>query len=324
MTLLYPKSRDEWLSMRHRYIGSTDSPALFDCGYSTRLQLYYEKLADAPTAFEATERMEFGLINQRGIATYIARKYGIKVRALNALAVLDSRMSSSFDYEIIGEDSTVKDVEDDSLRLMYRDKGPGLLEIKNVDWMVFRDEWPKTDGGYEAPPQIEIQMQHELHTIDRSWGCLGVCVGGNRLEMLIRTRNEDVGQLIAARVKLFWHWIERKEPPPERMPEDYDLLKQVYSHAEPGKVLDATDKPQINTLLKAYALANAQIARYEAAKKVAHADLLKLIGDAEKVIGTEYNVSCSVVAPARIEAHDRAGYRTFRVTARKVKKDAPL
>lgn len=323
MTLLYPKTRDEWLELRHKFVSSTDSPALYDVGYQTRLGLYYTKLEEKPVEFEANERMEMGIAFQRAIATHIARKFGVRARALNCYASRPTRMGASFDYEIIGEDTNIKQIEDDSLRVMYRDRGPGVLEIKNVDWLIFRDEWTKLDnGGYEAPAHIEIQIQHQLRCIDRNWGCIGVCVGGNRLELMIRNKDDDTGRLIETRTELFWDWIEKKTPPPDRMPDDYELLKRVYGHAEPDKVLDATGKPEVERLCKVYVEAQRQITRYEEQKKAAHADLLKTIGDASKVLATGYTISCGIVSKEayNVEAHS---YRNWRVTPKKPPKENP-
>lgn len=319
MTLLYPKSREEWLELRHHYVSSTDSPSLFDVGYNTRLGLYYQKMEESPTEIETTERMEMGIVFQRAIATHIARKFGVRVRALNCYATRKSRMGASFDFEIVGEDANIKSVEDDSLRVMYRDRGPGVLEIKNVDSLIFRNEWVVTsDGFYEAPAHIEIQIQHQLHCIERNWGVIGACVGGNRLEMLIRTRDNDIGTVIEKRVAIFWDWIDKKTPPPERMPDDFELLKKVYGHAEPDKVLDASGKPEIIRLCSVYRKASEQIKALEDQKKAAHADLLKLIGDSSKVLADKYTISCGVVSRDGYVVEPTT-YRNFRITEKKAK-----
>lgn len=319
--LLYPKTRDEWLTTRHQFVSSTDSPDLFDVGYRTRLALYYEKREPEPTLFEATERMELGLVNERSIATFIARKFGVRVRALNAYATRQSRMGASFDFEVIAEDTNVKEVDDDSLRIMYRDKGAGILEIKTVDVWIFRDEWSRLDnGGYEAPAHIEIQLQHGLHCIERAWGAIGVCVGGNRLEVLIRNRNEDIGAAIEKRVALFWDWVAKGTPPPERLPEDIELIKRLLSHAEPDEVFDATGKPDIERMVKTYRIAREQEKKYKLSAELAQVAILKEIGTASKVITAEHNISCGMVKATHIE-YDREAYRNFRVTPKKAAKE---
>ena len=321
MTILYPKTRAEWLDLRHKYVSSTDSPSLFDVGYNTRLGLYFLKLEDAPTDGEMSERMEMGLVNQRSIALYIARKYGVRIRALNGYATRPSRMGSSFDYEIIGEDLKVKDIDDDSLRLMYRDKGPGVLEIKNVDYFIFKQDWAVQDNGsYIAPPHIEIQVQHQLRCIERQWGVIGACIGGNRLELMIRNRDDYVGEIIETRVALFWDWIDKKTPPPEQMPDDFEMLKRVYGHAEPGVVMDATGKPEIERLCKVYRDAKDKIKEWELVVKSAHADLLKLVGEASKVVTTGHTISCGVSSRDGYVV-EPCTYRNWRITAKKSPKE---
>jgi predicted phage-related endonuclease len=318
MSLLYPKTREEWLALRHKYVSSTDSPSLFDVGYNTRLGLYYSKLEEQPTSFEGTERMEMGIALERAIATYIARKFGVMVRAFNAYAARNSRMGASFDFQIFGEDVNVKDVEDDSLRIMYREFGVGVLEIKNVDYFIFKQEWVQDNGtgSYEAPAHIEIQVQHQLHCCERNWAAIGVCVGGNRLEVLIRKRDEHIGTTIEKRVMLFWDWIDKKTPPPEKMPDDWELLKKVYSHAEPDNVLDASGKPEVIRLMKVYATAAKKIKELDEQKKAAQADLLKIIGTASKVVTPVGTISCGVISKEAYTV-EPVSYRSWRVTMKK-------
>jgi hypothetical protein len=54
-------------------------------------------------------------------------------------------------------------------------------------------------------------------------------------------------------------------------------------------------------------------------KAQAQAEIYRLIGDAERVIHPKYSVWAGVVGPAHIEAHDRDGYRGFKVTHKKEK-----
>ena len=317
MTLLYPKSRDEWLKLRHTLVCSTEISALFGMNpYMTALELAVAKQQEDPTDFEGSERMEWGLVLQRAIATQIARKYGVKVKALNGFGKSSiCRMGASFDYQIVGEDDTT--VEDEGLRIMYREHGPGVLEIKNVDGLVFKNTWHETDGVLEAPPHIEIQIQCQLECIGWKWGAFGVLIGGNRLEMLIRKFDRDAGLSMVKKVALFWNDLGQGKLPPVDLPADAWIIKQLYHYAEPDKVVDLQADAEFAALCKEISDANAVIKAETDKKETAQAKIIMAMGDAEKALAAGYSVSAGMIAETEIKAYMRKAYRSVRVYTKK-------
>ena len=322
MSLYYPKSRDEWLALRHKYVSSTEVSALFGVSrYLTAFELALVKQDKVPSSFEASERSEWGLYLQLPVAKKFADDYGIKVRALNAYAVHeDAGMGASFDYEIVG----VKDGEapkGDVLRDMWKTNGPGVLEIKTVDYLIFRDQWHEDkDGNYEAPAGIEIQVQQELHCIERKWAVIGVLVAGNQGHVLIRDYDADVGKALEAKCRAFWRDLKAGKLPPPTLPEDADIMRKIYAYAEPGKLLDAQDDKEIHSLCAEYADAQQLAKGAEDRKKTVQAKLLEKIGTAEKVLVDGFTISAGMVAPAWVERYERAGYRNLRVYTKKAEK----
>ena len=61
-------------------------------------------------------------------------------------------MGASFDYEIIGVKEDVTP-EDNVLQEMYRNNGAGILEIKNVDYLAFKNGWLLHDDGIDGSSQ---------------------------------------------------------------------------------------------------------------------------------------------------------------------------
>ena len=317
--LHHPKSREDWLALRHKYVSSTEVSALFGaCPYLTAYELALIKSDKVASSFEASERSEWGLYLQLPVAKKFADDYGISVRALNAYAVNeDAGMGASFDYEIVGikEGTPPKGTV---LQDMYKANGPGILEIKTVDYLIFRDQWHEDDeGNFEAPAHIEIQVQQELHCIGRSWGVLGVLVAGNQGHILIRDRDEAVGLSLESKCREFWRNLKAGKLPPPMLPEDAGIMRKIYAYAEPGKLLDAQDDKEITDLCRQYADA-AQLAKgAEEQKKTAQAKLLERIGTAEKVLVDGFTISAGMVAPTWIERYERAGYRNLRVYTKK-------
>lgn len=303
----YPKSREEWLRLRHPVVTSTESSALFGLSkYMTAYELAVRKRELAPPDDDENERTRAGTALQFAIARLASDERGIKVRAMNGFATLnDHRMGASYDYEIIGT------TEDSPLAALYAEHGPGVLEIKNVDGWVYKNEW--ADG--EAPAHIEVQLQHQLACCGRKWGLIAALVGGNRLEILLRHIDWPVVDKIIAKVGRFWNDLAGGILPPVVLPDDIDILSAVYAHAEPGKVLDAQARDDVAVQAFEYIEAAKAERDAKARKDTAKGKLLQLIGDHERVIGAGYTISAGTVAEAQM-SYTRPAYRNFRVTAK--------
>jgi len=324
MTIHHPKDREEWLALRHGFVSSTEVSALFGLSpYVTKFELFHVKRGNKPSELETNERMEWGLRMEEAIARAIADVYGVKVRKLNAYVSNDSGMGASFDYEIVGvkDDATP---DDKVLQEMYRDLGPGILEIKNVDWLVWKRSWSNDEGRMEAPAHIEVQVQAQLHTIERSWAAIGVLVGGNSLRLLVRERDPVVGENLERAIRTFWREVKANKVPDIALPQDAELIAYLYNYAEPGKVLDAqSDTPEaqkIASLVRDYHDQGLLKSAAENKQKAIKAELLTLIGDAERVVCPEgYTVSAGVVAEAEIAAYTRKAYRNVRISKKESK-----
>lgn len=318
--LHYPQDRKEWLALRHRYISSTESSALFGLSpYSTPFELAVMKKNIIPPPDLSNERTDWGLRLQRSIAKGIADRYGVKVKALNAYATYhreQSRMGASFDYEIVG--LADGQFEPNDLRERYTMLGPGILEVKNVDWLVFK-QW-QVDGTIEAPPHIEIQVQHQLCCIDRMWAAIGVLVGGNQLELLIRERDQKVINTLADKCAKFWQELDKGIMPEPDLPADAKIIAQIYNFSEPGKQVDRQNDPELSAMVAEYHAAMRAEKEAVAAKETAKAKILMAIADAESVLVEGFKINTSMVAETPIAAYTRKGYRNFRVTAVKAKK----
>lgn len=337
MNIVYPKDRAEWLKLRHTCVSSTESAALFGMSpYMTAFELALEKQKPEPQEFEGTERMRWGTRLQDAIAEGIAEDYGVAVKPQRGYAIHASgRMGSSFDYEIVGVGpgwsyvSTNREngvdgawlhvdgrkLASDVLLNWFSKHGPGILEIKNVDSLVYKNEWA------DAPPDhIDIQLQHELECIRHNWGVLGVLVGGNRAELVIRERDATVGRVLVNKINAFWAALKRGELPDPVMPQDAGLIIALYKFSDPEKFLDAQGNAEFVKLCESYAKAAAEEKAAETAKEVAKAGILQMMKSAEKAATQGYNVSTWNVAETPV-SFVRPAYRGFRLTKKKVKEN---
>jgi predicted phage-related endonuclease len=319
--ILHFNDEQSWLTARAIDVTSTESASLFGYGRETAFELACRKHGDTESRFKPNERTDTGKEIEDAIARRAARLFGVDIRHKNEyMRVHEWRMGASFDYEVTGVNDA--QVDDNSLRIAFGVYGPGILEVKNVDSLVFKNEWLWNEEAqyYEAPNHIEIQLQHQLEISELGWGVIIAFVGGNRIEPIIRLRDEAVGAAIRKKVARFWKDLDAGTYPPVELPEDLDILKLLYRYAEPGKLLDARGNQTINDIISDYIAAAADEKKGKDLKDTAHGKLLQLIGDAEKVMSDVGTISCGMVAPTIVQTYERKGYRSWRVTPKKAQK----
>lgn len=329
MTIHNPKSTDEWLQLRQAFVSSTESSALFGLNpYMTPYELAVIKKSEEPAdVYKDNERQKWGKMLQRVIAQSIADDYGVKVRALTAYATNDDiKMGASFDYEIVGIKDGFEPAEEefDQLRIMYRQHGAGVLEIKNVDGLVYKNDWVEVERRIEAPAHIELQVQHQLAVISRAWSAIGVLVGGNRRIVVRRMFDEDVGNAIRARVERFWKGLREGKMPPLTMPEDARVIRDLYGYAETNAVLDfqmdkATDGDGIHELALKHKESTHWLSEAKKAHETTGALLMMALGTASKALFDDMTINATMVKSTIVPEHERAGYRSLRIYPKKVK-----
>jgi hypothetical protein len=309
---------DTWLKAKSIDITSTESPSLFGFGRETAFELACRKDGKTESKFKPNERTEIGKEIEHAIALRAARLFGVTIRHKNEyMRIHSARMGASFDYEVTGISDAI--IDDNRLRQAFGTMGPGLLEVKNVDSLVFKNEW-ETGDNPEAPAHIEIQLQHQLEVCEYAWGVIVAFVGGNRIEIVLRLRDQTVGKSLRLRIERFWAQLIEGIYPPIALPEDIGILKELYGYAEPGRVFDGRENPIVGEYLAAYLEASKEEKAAKDRKDTAQGQLLQIIGDAERVLGpNNITVSCGMVAPTTVPSYERKGYRSWRVTQKKQK-----
>lgn len=289
---------EEWHKLRSMDITSTDVAALFGINpYLTPYELWHRKKSGLTIEIEENEHMKWGTRLQGAIAIGICQDKGWPVyrRKDEYMRRVKKAMGASFDFEV-------------------RDY---LLEIKNVDSLAFRDGWIIDEGIAEAPAHIELQVQHQLAIDKTKIGThIGALVGGNKVTVITRMRDESIINAIEGRVTQFWDSIDRNIEPRPDFVKDADFIKRLYSHAEPGKVF--TGDAKMAEMVSEYQALGRIAKSAEDGRKAIKAELLIKIGDAEKVIGDGFSMSAGMIGPCRMD-YDRAGYRDFKIYTKKTK-----
>ncbi len=290
-------SNEEWLKLRTRDITSTESAALFGMSpYMTSFELWHRKKQGNIVEIEPNERMRWGTRLQDSIAAGIAadEKWIVSRRAQYE-RLPEQRLGASFDFTILG-------LED----------GDGLLEIKNVDSLALRDGWIIEDENVEAPPHIEMQVQHQLLVSGLPYAYIGALVGGNRSVLIKRKPAPDIIQSIVEETEKFWRSIDANKEPKPDFSKDSKFIAKLYTSVREGRVVNMEKDAEVTELVTAYK--EAAKARDEAKAK-----LLVKIGDAEKVICQGFSINAGTVKETTVEAYTRASFRMFRVNVSKKK-----
>lgn len=306
--IIVPENEAAWLELRKKDITSTDIAALFNMSsYCTPFELWHRKKSGEDIEFEMKEWTLWGKRLQDSIAAGVAEDNGWTIRKMEEyIRIPELRMASSFDFEVTLPEGAPS----------------GLLEIKNVFGMIFKDQWLEDDdGNIEAPPHIELQVQHQLAVSGRSFAYIAALVAGNKIVLIKREPDQEIINEIKLKVMRFWETIDKNQEPEPDFERDGKILKRLYNVAEPGKVMDASDDAGLLEMVKEYLRDGKTIKDLEAKREAIKNKILTLAGDAEKIIGGQFSVSLGTVAPAHVE-YDRAAYRLFKINANKQFKES--
>lgn len=301
-------SESEWLAMRAKDITSTEISALFGLSpYKTAFELYHEKREGRVVQIEENTRMKWGRRLESPIAFGVAEDEGWEIEKLDVYMRDEAaRIGSSFDF-------TIKSSSD----------GPGILEIKNVDGLQYRNKWLED----EAPEHIELQIQHQMTVSGFKWCALVALVNGNDPKIIYRDYDPDIGKAIAAKANAFWNMVENGTAPSPDYARDAEVISRLYAQTRTGECFDASNDENIASLVQQYHAIGQEISELERRKDAAKARLLEQIGGAEKVIGPWGSISCGMTsgtAPTLITPEmvgqtygGRKGFRQFRVNLKK-------
>lgn len=299
---IHPATHEEWLALRSEDITSTEVSALFNLSpYKTALEVFAEKTGKLEDSFKENERTTWGNRLQDAIATGVAEDKNWTVQKRTCYSrITERRLGASFDFEIVGDP-----------------RGPGLLEIKNVDSLVYRQKWEEFDGVIEAPQHIELQLQHQLLVSGFKWGVIVALVSGNTVKIIEREANPEIQNAILDVCARFWVAVDEGKAPNPIYPRDAKVITRINQHAEAGTEAVICESSPVNEFVSQYNEASAAEKAASEAKEEAKAKILEAIGSTAKVYGPSWTISASEVEAKEIPASIRKAFRTFKITNKK-------
>ena len=207
-------SRDDWLSVRRRGIGSSDAAAAVGLNpYQSRLALWMEKTGrDLCPAVDAnnsgantsgtngthtdplddTQPMYWGSLLEPIVAAHYTRRTGLKVRRINAVLQHPEHpwMLANIDREVMGS----ADVQ--------------LLECKTAG-IHGAKLWH--DG---VPEYVQLQVLHQLAVTGKQACDVAVLIGGQELRIHRIERDEAAIAHLIELEAAFWHQVALDQAPP--------------------------------------------------------------------------------------------------------------
>lgn len=299
MKIIQPDSKEHWLKLRNKNINSSEVPTLFNLSpYQTIAELWHGKKAGVGGEIIPNERMKWGSRLEKEIGFGIAEDLKITAKPVSEYYELTNlRIGSSFDF-------------------FYGDEG--ILEIKNVDAYQFETKWIDEPGNEEAPPHIELQVQHQMLVSNRSECIIGALVGGNKAVSFKRYYNPLIGDKIKERCKQFWKSIDENDPPKFNLERDVELIASLYNYANKDVVLNIDDSSKINELGLKYLEVSEQIGFLTKQKKALKAEIILEIKDAGRVVAPTFSIASSIKNGYTVPSYEVPASRSFKITKKKI------
>jgi len=256
-------SREEWLQVRRRGIGSSDAAAIAGLNpWRSPMAVYLDKIGSLPPE-EESEAAYWGTVLEEPVARRFAEVTGAKVKRRNAVL-----QHPHYPFMLANVDREI----------MHPERGRGLLECKTAGAHML-EQWQ--DGDRElVPDHYVIQVQHQLAVTGLRYAYIAALIGGQRFMYRLIERNDEMIAHLVTIESVFWRRVEERTPPPlDGTEADAHLLDLLYPEATPNTTIDlpAEALPLIEQYDRAKAAEKAARAEAEAAAT----QLKAMLGEAE-------------------------------------------
>lgn len=228
------KDREEWLQLRHNYIGGSDAGAVIGANpYKSAYQLWAEKTGRYPE-FQGNLTTEVGSYLEEFVAKLFQRETGKNVRRKNRILVNDQYPFACADVDrvVVGERA--------------------LLEIKTTNSFLIMRQL----HGTEFPDAYYVQCVHYLAVTGCERIYLAVLMNCRDFKVFCLERDQDEIDALMAAEEAFWQYIVNDTAPaPDGSASTADTLGILY----PDSNEETVDLDQVEDALEAYMSYSAQV-----------------------------------------------------------------
>jgi len=213
----------EWLTARRTGIGGSDAAAVLGLSrYRTPLQVYYEKIGEAPAQIENTA-MKMGKLLEPVVLQLYADESGREVRRIPGLI-----QSTDYPFMVASLDGYTQD----SRVVEAKTSGHG------ADW--------GDDGTDEIPTEYILQVQHYMAMTGFEVADVAVLISGRDFRMYEVPADPELHDMMRQRFAEFWARVERQEPPEPTC--QADILR--YCKAQEGHVIATSEALEALSMLR--------------------------------------------------------------------------
>lgn len=259
-------SRDEWLEVRKRGIGSSDAGTAVGLNpYQSQLELWLIKTGrdgNLPKVDpnDETSPMYWGILLEPIVAAHYTRRTGNRVRKINAVLQHPdsdkSWMLANIDREVTG----VHDVQ--------------ILECKTAGEFGAR-LW--RDG---VPEYIVCQVQHQLAVTGKAAADVCVLICGQEIRIYRIERDEALIARLIELERQFWHYVETDTPPPVDGSESAELALRCFYPQDSGNTLNLVEDTEMSATFADLVNLRADIANRTELESLLKQQIQQHMGDA--------------------------------------------
>lgn len=289
------KDKEEWLRIRSKYIGGSDSGAVIGLDeYKTPYSLWAEKTGKVE-GFEGNISTKVGAYLEELVAKMFTEETGKKVRRKNSTLVNDE-----YPFACANVD-----------RLIVSEKA--LLECKTSTSLPVMKKFK--NGEY--PDRWYCQIMHYLAVTGLERAYLAALVGNREFKVFVIEHDEEEIKSLMEAEKEFWGYVESDTPPPfAGLDADSDTLKVIYRGGNSGEAIELLGK---ESEIENYLALKSQEKELKKSIKYYEQVLQGEMKDCEYGICGDYVVNWKTIQRAAYEVN-ASSYRKFEVKKTKTKK----
>jgi predicted phage-related endonuclease len=252
---------------RARHVGASEATALFgENPWLTEFELFHRKRGTIATPeFNAVaddgtpdnERIYWGVRLEAAIIEAAKERYGYTDRQ-----PADPPLSNG--KGLGGHPDR---------RVICPDRGPGIIEVKVVDWLIRK-------GWGDEPPTNYLLQNNTYQGLDGvTWGDILVLVGGNKLERFQYDFRPKLYAETEKRVERFWADVHANRPPKPDYSRDGDTIAELYTPGTDAVVDLRGDNLAMSAAME-WLRADAECKEAAGRRDAARAEIMDKLGDA--------------------------------------------
>lgn len=245
---------------RHKYLGSSDAPAIAGVNpWKNAADIYWDKIK--PPSANPNEPQDDAIIVgnfcEEAVLNWFSKETGNKITRNQRRVHRNGIMAANLDAIV--------------------DEKPELVEAKTAGIITpfDRTQWGEI-GTDQVPERVIVQCHHQMAVMGEEYRLVWVPVllGGIGFRLYRVDRNDElIEHLFGLEVNFWKEYVLKRTPPPNQIP-SFEILRKI--HRQPNKIVPLNNELVNKWLVAKKYLSDAQEAESEAKKHV-----LSSLGDAE-------------------------------------------